>query len=46
MIEIGIKNKAKVQAFRMAREDYFHGINTKKQLLEAEENMQQKLKRK
>lgn len=46
LIEIGIKNKTKVQAFKMDKEDYFHGINTKKQLLEAEGKMQQKLKRK
>lgn len=44
LIEIGIKNKAKVQAFKMDKEDYFHGVNTKEQLLEAERKMQEKLR--
>lgn len=44
LIELGIKNKAKVQVFKMDKEDYFQGINTKKQLLKADLKMKQKLK--
>lgn len=44
LIEIGLKNQARVQAFKMSKEEYFQGVNTKEELLEADRKMQKKLK--
>ena len=38
-IQLGIDNKRKVKAFKMGQEDYWHGINTKKELKKAEQKM-------
>lgn len=42
LIEIAIKNKRRVEIFKMNKEDYFQSINTRKQLLEAENKMENK----
>lgn len=43
LIEIGIKNKAKVQSYKMTNEDYFQGVNTKEQLLNTDLKMRKKV---
>lgn len=44
LIELGLKAKAKVQAFKIGREDYFQGVNTRDQLIKADKKMKQRLK--
>ncbi|HUV46891.1 MAG TPA: sugar phosphate nucleotidyltransferase [Candidatus Bathyarchaeia archaeon] len=39
LIDMGIRNKQKVKAFKMGKEDYWYGVNTKQQLEKAEEIM-------
>lgn len=39
LIEIGLKNKAKVLAYKMKKEAYFQGVNTRNQLLQADKKM-------
>jgi len=41
LIDIGIRNKTKVQAFKMDKEDYWQGINTKEQLKKADTRKKQ-----
>ncbi|MBU1931935.1 NTP transferase domain-containing protein [Patescibacteria group bacterium] len=43
LIEIGIVNRAKVQAFKMPKEDYFQSVNTKEQLKNIDLKMKKKL---
>ena len=45
LIELGVKNNAKVNTFKMAKEAYFQGVNTKKQLLKADLRMKKRLNR-
>ena len=42
LIEIGVKNNCQILAYKMDKEEYFQGINTKIQLMEAEIKMKKK----
>ncbi len=44
LIELGIENGEKVKAFKMGKEDYWHSVNTKEQLQDAEKRMQEKMR--
>jgi bifunctional N-acetylglucosamine-1-phosphate-uridyltransferase/glucosamine-1-phosphate-acetyltransferase GlmU-like protein len=46
LIEIGVKNKVNIKTFKMDKEDYFQGINTKNQLFAADKKMRHKLGKK
>ena len=39
LIDLGIKHKAKVEAFKMDKKDYWQGINTREQLKKADVKM-------
>jgi len=44
LIEIGARNNCRLNAYKMNKEDYFCGVNTKSQLIEADLKMKNKLK--
>ncbi len=43
LIELGVKNNCRVKTFKMSKEAYFQGVNTKNQLNEADLKMKKKL---